>query len=73
MQAFTCSEYRWESRHDPGKSAYPAAAPGWQEWSPVLRDPASSHSAAASVSETPGNNRCNIDCLFFSSNLVSSH
>lgn len=70
---FTCSEYRWESHHDPGKSACPAAAPGWQEWSPVLRDPASSHSAAASVSETPGNNRCNIDCLFFSGNLVSSH
>ncbi len=58
IQVFTCSEYRWECHHDPGKSACPAAAPGWQEWSQVLRDPASSHSAAASVSETPGNNRC---------------
>lgn len=69
MQAFTCSEYRWESHHDPGKSACPAAAPGWQEWSRVLRDLASSHNAAVSVSETPENNRCN-GLFVYSGNLV---
>lgn len=68
--AFTCSECRWEAHHDPGKSSCPAAAPRWQEWSQVHRDPASSHSAAASVSGTPGNNRCNIKLFVFSGNLV---
>lgn len=65
IQAFTCSECRWEAHHDPGKCACPAAAPGWQEWSQVLRDLASSHSAAVSVSGTPGNNRCKLFVFFW--------
>lgn len=53
MKKFTCNECTSARPRDLGKCACPAAAPVLRGWSLVLRDPASSRSEAASVSETP--------------------